>query len=87
MAVQKSTDPPLLCQVGVKGRTGFGTAIAVRDHLVTVLSNGIERPFVHLFRAKPFPYSVTRMGEHVPQAPCRIVAVCQLECAIPDTGI
>ena len=67
-----------LCgQVSVTGDARLRAAKAVRHRLVAILADDIQRPFIHIRRTKTFPHAVARMGQHIPQTPGHVVAVCR----------
>ncbi|CSU46909.1 Uncharacterised protein [Shigella sonnei] len=67
-----------LCgQPGITGDARLRAAKAVRHRLVTVLADDIQRPFIHICRTKTFPHAIARMGQHIPQTPGHVVAVCR----------
>ncbi|CSQ38295.1 Uncharacterised protein [Shigella sonnei] len=67
-----------LCgQPGITGDARLRAAKAVRHRLVTVLADDIQRPFIHICRTKTFSHAVARVGQHIPQTPGHVVAVCR----------
>lgn len=60
----------------ITGNARLRAAKAVRHRLVAVLADDIQRPFIHIRRTKTFPHAVARMGQHIPQTPGHVVAVC-----------
>ena len=77
-----------LCgQVRITGDARLRAAKAVRHRLVAVLADDIQRPFIHIRRTKTFPHAVARMGQHIPQTPGHVVAVCWLKRSVPDTAV
>ena len=77
----------LLCQVRIKGHPRLGPPETIRDRLVAVLPDGIQRPLVHIRRPQTFSHAVARVSQHVPQTPGRVVAVCRFQAAVPDTTV
>ncbi|CTP77421.1 Uncharacterised protein [Shigella sonnei] len=68
-----------LCgQVGITGDARLRAAKTIRYQLVAVLADNVQRPFVHICRTKTFPHAVARVGQHIPQTPGHVVAVCWL---------
>ncbi|GCK43282.1 hypothetical protein BvCmsB54A_02635 [Escherichia coli] len=65
-------------QVRITGDTRFRATKAIRHRLVAILADDIQRPFIHIRRTKTFPHAVARMGQHIPQTPGHVVAVCRL---------
>ncbi|CSJ60681.1 Uncharacterised protein [Shigella sonnei] len=77
-----------LCgQVRITGDARLRAAKAVRHRLVAVLADDIQRPFIHIRRTKTFSHAVARMGQHIPQTPGHVVAVCWLKRSVPDTAV
>ncbi|CTS69805.1 Uncharacterised protein [Escherichia coli] len=77
-----------LCgQVRITGDARLRAAKTVRHRLIAMLADDIQRPFVHIRRTKTFPHAVARMGQHIPQTPGHVVAVCWLKRSVPDTAV
>ena len=77
-----------LCgQVRITGDARLRAAKTVRHRLLAMLADDIQRPFVHIRRTKTFPHAVARMGQHIPQTPGHVVAVCWLKRSVPDTAV
>ncbi len=67
-----------LCgQPGITGDARLRATKTIRHRLVAILADDIQRPFVHIRRTKTFPHAVARMGQHIPQTPGHVVAVCR----------
>ncbi len=54
--------------------------------LVAVLADNTAPIYPHR-RTKTFPHAVARMGQHIPQTPGHVVAVCWLKRSVPDTAV
>ncbi|GCO77027.1 hypothetical protein ExPECSC041_00083 [Escherichia coli] len=77
-----------LCgQPGITGDARLRATKAIRHRLVAILADDIQRPFIHIRRTKTFPHAVARMGQHIPQTPGHVVAVCWLKRSVPDTAV
>ncbi|GCZ49125.1 hypothetical protein HmCmsJML174_04366 [Escherichia coli] len=77
-----------LCgQPGITGDARLRAAKAIRHRLVAILADDIQRPFIHIRRTKTFPHAVAWMGQHIPQTPGHVVAVCWLKRSVPDTAV
>ncbi|GCZ68600.1 hypothetical protein HmCmsJML136_03546 [Escherichia coli] len=77
-----------LCgQVGITGDARLRATKAIRHRLVAILADDIQRPFVHIRRTETLPHAVARMGQHIPQTPGHVVAVCRFKRPVPDTAV
>ena len=65
----------LLCQVRIKGHPRLCPPETIRDRLVAVLPDGIQRPLVHIRRPQTFSHAVARVSQHIPQAPGRVAMI------------
>ncbi|CSX62172.1 Uncharacterised protein [Shigella sonnei] len=74
-------------QVRITGNTRLRATKAIRHRLVAILADDIQRPFIHIRRTKTFPHAVARMGQHIPQTPGHVVAVCRFKRSVPDTAV
>ncbi|CTT45963.1 Uncharacterised protein [Escherichia coli] len=74
-------------QVRITGDTRLRATKAIRHRLVAILADDIQRPFIHIRRTKTFPHAVAWMGQHIPQTPGHVIAVCWLKRSVPDTAV
>ena len=75
--------------VDVAGIPWFGTtsAFAIRYHLIAILRNLVERPFIYVGRCKTIPKSETVANHQVVENPCRVIGPGPFKCPSPRAAI
>ena len=77
----------LVRQIRIAGDTRLRPAETVRNRLIAVLCNGIQRPLVHIGNTNAASHAIARVSQHIQHTPGRIVRICRFESTVPYPGI